>query len=91
MTPGFLGSAQRQKLRPYRTYQREQERISGRKLYKTTALYTSYSAILLLLALRSNHPYRAVGFYLGGIPFWMLLSSHFSGHHQRLWYQQRVI
>lgn len=73
MTAGFPPSAHLQQLRPYRTYKREQERISRGKLYKTTALYTSYSAILLLLALRSNHAYRAVGFYLGGIPFWMLL------------------
>jgi len=71
--PGIPDSAQDRKSSSYRTYKREQERISRRKLYKTTALYTSYSGILLFLALRSAHPYRALGFYLGGIPFWMFV------------------
>src|SRR5947209_11060489 len=64
--------------RPYRVYKREQERISRKKLYKTTALYTSYSVILLVLAFRSHHLGRAVAYFFGGgIPFWML-TEYFS-------------
>ena len=59
--------------RPYRTYKREQERISRRNLYRTTTLYTSYSVILFVLAFRWNHPYRALAYFLGGIPLWMFV------------------
>lgn len=59
--------------RPYRVYKRAQERISRRNLYQTTTLYTLSSVILFILAFRWNHPYRALAFYLGGIPFWMFV------------------
>src|SRR5712692_2657821 len=59
--------------RPYRVYKREQERISRRNLYQTTTLYTLYSVIFFILAFRWSHPYRALTFYFGGIPFWMFV------------------
>jgi hypothetical protein len=59
---------------PFRTYKREQERISRRNLYRTTSLYTLYSLILFVLAFRAGHPYRAIAFFLGGgIPLWMFV------------------
>jgi hypothetical protein len=58
---------------PFRVYKREQERISRGNLYRTTTFYTSYSVILFILAFRWGHPYRAVAFFLGGIPFWMFI------------------
>src|SRR6266849_9535599 len=59
--------------RPFRVYKRAQERISRHNLYQTTTLYTLSSVILFILAFRWNHPYRAIAFYLGGIPFWMVV------------------
>src|SRR5438445_3775417 len=64
---------QLQSKQPYRVYKREQERISRRNLYQTTTLYTSYSVILFVLAFRWNHPFRAITFFLGGIPLWMFV------------------
>jgi len=59
--------------RPYRIYKREQERISRRNLYRTTTLYSGYSIILFVLAFRMNHPYRAITYFLVGIPLWMFV------------------
>jgi len=80
---------------PYRLYKRQQERISRRNLYQTTPLYTSYSIILFVLAFRWNHPYRAIGFFLGGIPLWMFVEyfSHRYILHQHFpvskkWYKR---
>ncbi len=56
---------------PYRRYKREQEKISRRKIYRTTAFYTSYSIILLALAIRSHHFLRALAFVPAGIAVWM--------------------
>jgi sterol desaturase/sphingolipid hydroxylase (fatty acid hydroxylase superfamily) len=81
--------------RPFRTYKREQERISRGKLYRTTALYTSFSLILLVLAFRSNHLLRAIAFFIGGIPVWMfveyfshryILHRHFK--RSKKWYKK---
>jgi Fatty acid hydroxylase superfamily len=71
-----LDQAQSRKIRkehPYRVYKRQQEVISRRKLYRTTSFYSSYSVILLLLAIRSHHLLRALAFVPFGIVFWMLL------------------
>jgi hypothetical protein len=65
-------SAARQE-HPYRAYKREQERISRHKIYKTTAFYSSYSLILLILAIRSHHFLRALAFIPAGIVVWMLV------------------
>jgi fatty acid hydroxylase family protein len=59
--------------KPFRLYKREQERISRRNLYRTTTLYTLNSVILFILAFRWGHPYRAVAYYLAGIPVWMFI------------------
>ena len=65
------------KERPYRIYKREQERISRKKLYRTTTLYTSYTIILLVMAYRSHHLTRALAFLPAGIVFWMF-TEYFS-------------
>lgn len=59
--------------RPYRVYKREQEVISRHKIYKTTAFYSTYSIILLALAIRSGHFLRALAFVPVGIVAWMLV------------------
>jgi dihydroceramide fatty acyl 2-hydroxylase len=84
--------------RPFRTYKRQQERISRHKLYRTTTIYTSYSLILLVLAFRANHPLRAVAFFfLGGVPLWMfveyfshryILHAHFK--ISKKWYKKHL-
>jgi 4-hydroxysphinganine ceramide fatty acyl 2-hydroxylase len=78
---------------PYRVYKREQERISRRKLYKTTALYTSYSIILFVFAVRSQHFARALGYFALGVPFWMLIEyfSHRFLFHRRWKVSKRPI
>ena len=69
----------------FRTYKREQIAISLRRLFPVTILYTSYSAILLFVGLRTAHPLAAMGFYLAGIPVWTLVewSSHRYVFHGR--------
>lgn len=65
-------SDQLQPRRPYRTYKRAQERISRLKLYRTTAIYTTYAIVLLVLAARAGHPYKGAIFFLVGVfPVWM--------------------
>ena len=83
--------------RPYRSYKREQERISRRNLYHTTSLYTSYSVTLFVLAFRWHHLFRAIPFFLGGIPFWMLVeyfSHRFILHRHwkisKKWYKRSL-
>jgi dihydroceramide fatty acyl 2-hydroxylase len=83
--------------KPFRQYKREQERISRRNLYRTSTLYTSYSAILFVLAARWGHAYRAVSFYLGGVPVWMFI-EYFSHRYilhrhfkvSKKWYKRFV-
>jgi hypothetical protein len=71
MTPDQTLSKQAGKEHPYRVYKREQEVISRHKIYKTTAFYSSYSIILLVLAIRSHHFLRAMAFVPFGIMLWM--------------------
>src|SRR6185312_6268793 len=59
------------KVHPYRIYKREQELISRRKIYRTTAFYSSYTIILVVLAIRSHYFLRAMAFVPVGIVLWM--------------------
>ena len=90
-----LESGRFQPKHPYRIYKRQQERISRGNLYRTTTLYTLYSAILFVLAFRAHHLDRAIAFFLGGIPLWMfveyfshrfILHRHFKVSKQ--WYKK---
>ncbi|HEY8188332.1 MAG TPA: sterol desaturase family protein [Pyrinomonadaceae bacterium] len=71
MVPDRSQPAQGRKEHPYRVYKREQEIISRRKIYRTTAFYSSYTIILLVLAIRSHHFLRATAFVPFGIVLWM--------------------
>ena len=77
MTTEQTLSKQTPKEHRYRIYKRQQEVISRRKIYRTTAFYSSYSIILLVLAIRSHHLLRAVEFVPLGIAVWML-TEYFS-------------
>jgi sterol desaturase/sphingolipid hydroxylase (fatty acid hydroxylase superfamily) len=55
---------------PVSVYKREQAGISRRKLYPVTVFYTACATILLVLGLRTTHPYVALAFFLLGIPLW---------------------
>ena len=61
----------------FEDYKREQSRIARGRMYPFTAFYTTYSLIVLLLGLRSRHPWIAVAFYLSGIAVWSLVEYLF--------------
>jgi len=61
----------------FEAYKREQSRIARKRLYPLTVFYTTYSAIVLLLGLRSAHPWVAMIFYLAGGPVWSLVEYAF--------------
>ena len=65
-----MNSSGRQGILPVSAYKREQAGISRRKLYPVTAFYTVFAVIMLVLGLRSGHPYQAFVFFLLGIPLW---------------------
>ncbi|HSS21447.1 MAG TPA: sterol desaturase family protein [Pyrinomonadaceae bacterium] len=71
VAPEAIKPSAARKVHPYRLYKREQEIISRRKIYKTTAFYTSYTILLFVLAIRSNHFLRALAFVPLGIVVWM--------------------
>jgi sterol desaturase/sphingolipid hydroxylase (fatty acid hydroxylase superfamily) len=48
-------------------YKREQAQISRRKLYRTTAFYSTYALIVLLFTLRSKHPFIGMVFFILGL------------------------
>ena len=77
MTPDQTLSKQVRKDHSFRSYKRQQEIISRRKIYRTTAFYSSYSIILLVLAIRSHHFLRAIAFVPFGIMLWMI-TEYFS-------------
>lgn len=77
MTVDPTQSIQPKREHPYRVYKRQQEVISRRKIYRTTAFYTSYSILLLVLASRSGYFLRALAFIPFGVIFWML-TEYFS-------------
>src|SRR5437899_844602 len=75
---------------PVSAYKREQAGISRRTLYPVTAFYITCAAILLLLGLRTRHPYAALAFFFAGIPVFTLaeyLSHRFVFH--RHWKQSK--
>lgn len=55
---------------PVSAYKRKEAGISRRKLYPVTVFYTTCSVILFVLGLRTGHPYKALVFYLLGLPLW---------------------
>src|ERR1051325_1842206 len=57
---------------PASPYKRQQAAISRGKLYPATAFYTTFAAIILFLGLRTDHPYKALFFFLLGLPLWTL-------------------
>lgn len=61
----------------FSVYKRQQARISRRKLYPVTIFYTTYSLIILVLALRSPHPWVALAFIAAAIPVWTLVEFFF--------------
>jgi hypothetical protein len=61
----------------FEVYKREQSRIARKRLYPLTVFYTTYSLIVLLLGLRSAHPWVALIFCLAGIPVWSLVEYAF--------------
>ena len=62
----------------YREYKREQEVVSRHKIYKTTALYTTYAIIVTVLAIRSGSVLYGLAFVPLGIIGWML--SEYTSH-----------
>ena len=73
-----MAPRRRHSVAPVSAYKREQARISRSKLYPVTAFYTACTAILLVLGLRTRHPYEALAFFLAGIPTWTFVeyTSH---------------
>ncbi|HEX8068694.1 MAG TPA: sterol desaturase family protein [Pyrinomonadaceae bacterium] len=59
-------------------YKRQQAAFSRRRLLPVTAFYTAYTVVMLALALRTPHPFRALAFFLLGVPVWTLVeyTSH---------------
>lgn len=72
MTTGQVQIPKERK-RSFRSYKREQARISRHILYPVTAFYTSYSIVMIYFGLRSRHPIIAIAFYVAGIPLWTYL------------------
>lgn len=72
-------------IKPFGRYKRQQAGISRRRLYPVTAFYALYSAILLVLAWRTTHPFKATAFFLAGVPVWSLVEylSHRFVLHKR--------
>lgn len=77
---------------PFRHYKREQARISRRRLYPLTIFYSLYSAAVLAISLGSARPYRALGFYLAGIPAWTFIEyfTHRFVLHRRFKISKRI-
>lgn len=63
---------------PFRAYKRQQEVISRHKIYKTTAIYTTYWLGILVWAGMSGYFLRALAFMPLGIFLWML--AEYSSH-----------
>src|SRR4051794_7228733 len=74
----------------YRTYMREQERISRRKILSTTSVYLPYFFIVIGLAAWNGYLLRSLVFIPAGAVLWMffeyfshryVLHSHFYVSH----------
>ena len=91
MTPDQTIPKQAPKEHPYRAYKREQELISRRKIYRTTAFYTTYSAIILGWAISSGYFLRALLFIPLGIVLWMCIEyfSHIYILHGHFYVSKR--
>src|SRR5258707_6044348 len=63
----------RRSILPNSAYRLEQAAMSRRTLYPVTLFYSSVAMILLVLGLRSAHPYRALTFFLLGLPAWTMV------------------
>ncbi len=62
---------------PFGEYKRQQARISRHRLYPVTVFYSVYSLAVLMIALRSAHPWIALAFYGAGVPVWTLVEYLF--------------
>jgi sterol desaturase/sphingolipid hydroxylase (fatty acid hydroxylase superfamily) len=58
---------------PLHLYKREQARKSRKSLYRTSAWYTTYAMIVLVLTLRSRHPIVGLVFYAMGLASYTLV------------------
>ncbi len=78
MTAEQTISDQAVKNRPYREYKQEQERISRWKIYRTTAFYSAFAIIMMVMAYNTGYLLRALAFIPVGVVLWML--SEYSSH-----------
>lgn len=62
---------------PFGVYKAEQARISRRRLYPFTVFYTTYAAIVFVLAMRSARPALGAAAFLASIPIWTLVEYLF--------------
>jgi 4-hydroxysphinganine ceramide fatty acyl 2-hydroxylase len=62
---------------PFSVFKRDQARISRGRMYPFTVFYSVYATVVLIIALLSEHPLVAVGYYLAGIPVWTLVEYLF--------------
>ena len=62
---------------PFSVYKAEQAKISRKRLYPFTVLYTTYAAIVFVLVLRSTHPVLGVAAFVASIPIWTLIEYLF--------------
>lgn len=77
----------------FEIYRRQQARISRRRLYPVTLFYSSYSLIVLAVALLSSRPVLAVAFFVAGLTFWTLEEWLFHRYvlHQRFPERQGIV
>jgi hypothetical protein len=61
----------------FEDYKRGQSRIARRRLYPLTVFYTAYSLFVIVLGVRSGHPWIGAAFYIAGIPMWSLVEYLF--------------
>lgn len=62
---------------PFGFYKSEQARLSRQRLYPLTVFYSTYSAIVSVLAARSAHPWVALLSYWAGFPAWSVVEYLF--------------
>jgi len=63
----------RRPILPSSAYKREQAAISRRTLYPVSLFYTTFAMLILVLGLRSVHPYRSIVFFALGLPVWTMV------------------
>jgi sterol desaturase/sphingolipid hydroxylase (fatty acid hydroxylase superfamily) len=62
---------------PFGVYKRQQARISRHRLYPVTVFYSVYAVAVVVLGLRSRHPWIALASFAAGIPVWTLVEYLF--------------